>query len=158
MSIRCRLALILALALPVPLALSVALPAAASQMMDRGDFENAARAAAPMAGSSYPWVRCAALYRAMRRHAGPAELGRDRWDEARRIDALLTRGAALARAEEYGQPWQSAKIQAEVDVDAVARLYLRRFEAAILETGRPWTRDPLWQSDNAECGGLLDDL
>lgn len=138
--------------------LLAAVPASASQMMDRRDFDNAAEAAAPMAGSSYPWVRCAALYRAMRRHAGPAELGRDRWDEARRIDALLTRGAALARAEEYGQPWPSAQVQAEVDVDAVARLYLRRFEAAILETGRPWTRDTLWQEDNDVCGGLLDDL
>ena len=124
---------------------------------ERRDFEWAAEAAAPMAGESYPWVRCAGLYRAMRLHAGRRELGRDRYDYARQVDALLTRKAALERADEFEQPWPSAEMQAEADVAAIARLYLRRFEGMIAETGRPWTRDFLWQEDNAGCGGLLDE-
>lgn len=128
------------------------------QRRERRDFEWAAEAAAPLAGKSYPWARCAGLYRAMRLHAGRSELGRERFDYARQVDALLTRKAALERAAEFEQPWPSAEMQAEADVAALARLYLTRFERMIGETGRPWTRDFLWQEDNAGCGGLLDGL
>jgi len=135
--------------------LGTALPAAA-QLTDRRDFERMLEAAAPMAARSWPLVRCAGLTRATRRHLGRAVLGREGWDTLRQRDAALTRAAALVRAQDYGQPWRSATLQAEVDVDAVARLYRTRFEAAIAETGLPWERDPVWSAHAALCDRLID--
>jgi hypothetical protein len=140
------------------IAIALALPAPASEPRDRRDFEAAAEAAAPLAGRSYPFARCAGLYRSVRLHAGRRALGEARWDYAIQVEAALARKAALERAEERGTPWISAQVRAEVDVAALARLYLARYRAMIAETGRPWSRDPLWAEDNATCGGLLDGL
>jgi hypothetical protein len=138
--------------------IALALPAPAQEPRDRAAFEAAAEAAAPMAGESYPWARCAGLYRSVRLHAGRAAMGEARWDYAGQVEAALRRRASLERAAEYGQPWPAAQIQAEVDVAALARLYLARYRAMIAATGRPWSRDPLWAEDNRVCGGLLDGL
>ena len=138
--------------------IALALPAPAATPLDRDDFERAAEQAAPMAGGSYPFARCAGLYRSVRLHAGRRAFGRERWDYATQVEAALTRKAALTRVEEQGQPWRSAQIQAEVDTAALSRLYLNRYEAMIATTGRPWTRDTLWAEDNETCGGLLDGL
>jgi hypothetical protein len=94
----------------------------------------------------------------VRLHAGRAALGESRWDYARQVEAALRRRAALERAEETGQNWRAARIGAELDVAALARLYLARYRAMIAATGRPWSRDPLWAEDNRTCGGLLDGL
>jgi hypothetical protein len=143
---------------PAPPA-GAALPAGVlTEPRDRRDFEMAAEQAAPMAGRSYPWARCAGLYRSVRLHAGRAALGEARWDYARQVEAALARKAALERAEEHAQPWRMAVAQAEVDVAALARLYLARYRAMIAATGRPWSTDPLWAEDNRTCGGLLDGL
>ena len=152
-----RLRFLLA-ATAVMLLIALALPAPGQTPRDRADFDAAAEAAAPMAGRSYPWARCAGLYRSVRLHAGRAALGETRWDYARQVEAALRRRAALERAEETGQPWRAARLGAEVDVAALARLYLARYRAMIAATGRPWSRDPLWAEDNETCGGLLDGL
>jgi len=144
--------ILIALALPAPAHGQTHAP------RDRRAFEAAAEAAAPMAGASYPWARCAGLYRSVRLHAGRQALGTARWDYAGQVEAALHRRAALERASELGQPWPSARISAEVDIDALARLYLARYRAMIAATGRPWSRDPLWAEDNRTCGGLLDGL
>ncbi len=146
----------------IMLLIALALPAPAQgqpqEPRDRRAFEAAAEAAAPMAGASYPWARCAGLYRSVRLHAGRQALGAARWDYAGQVAAALARRAALERAAELGQPWPSARVSAEVDIDALARLYLGRYRAMIAATGRPWSRDPLWAEDNRTCGGLLDGL
>jgi hypothetical protein len=134
------------------------LSGAVAEPRARRDFEMAAEQAAPMAGRSYPWARCAGLYRSVRLHAGRAALGAARWDYAVQVEAALARKAALERAEEYAQPWRMARAQAEVDVAALARLYLSRYRAMIAATGRPWSTDALWAEDNRTCGGLLDGL
>lgn len=143
---------LIALALPAPA------HAQAQEPRDRRAFEAAAEAAAPMAGRSYAWARCAGLYRSVRLHAGRQALGEARWDYAGQVEAALHRRASLERAEEFGQAWPSARISAEVDIDALARLYLARYHAMIAATGRPWSRDPIWAADNETCGGLLDGL
>ncbi|MEO1681606.1 MAG: hypothetical protein AAFU80_25975 [Pseudomonadota bacterium] len=147
------LMILIALALPAP-----AHAAAGGVPLDRRDFEAAAEQAAPMAGASYRWARCAGLYRSVRLHAGRRALGAERWDYATQVEGALTRKAALTRAEDQGQPWRSAQMQAEVDVAALSRLYLARYEAQIAATGRPWSRDPLWAEDNRTCGDLLNGL
>ncbi|MEM9248306.1 MAG: hypothetical protein AAGB05_06360 [Pseudomonadota bacterium] len=135
--------------------LSLIVPARAATPMDRRDFEAAAEQAAPMAGPAYAYVRCAALYRSVRLHAGRAALGEVRWDYALQVEAALARRAALLRAEDQGQPWQSAESQTAQDVSAVSRLYLTRYRAMIAENGRPWSRDALWAQDNRTCGALV---
>lgn len=138
--------------------IALAMPAPASTPLSRGDFERAAEQAAPMAGESYPFARCAGLYRSVRLHAGRRALGEARWDYAVQVEAALTRKAALTRVETQGTAWRSAEIQAEVDTAALSRLYLSRYVAMIATTGRPWSLDTLWAEDNATCGGLLDGL
>ncbi|MEM1432316.1 MAG: hypothetical protein AAGG09_22895 [Pseudomonadota bacterium] len=138
--------------------IAMALPAPGATPMDRRDFEDAAEQAAPMAGASYAYARCAGLYRSVRLHAGRQALGEARWDYANQVEAALHRRASLTRVEEQGQPWRSARLQAEQDIAAVARVYLSRYRLMILTTGRPWSRDTLWAEDNRTCGGLLDGL
>jgi len=142
----------------VMVVIAAALPAPGATAMDRRDFEDAAEQAAPMAGASYAYARCAGLYRSVRLHAGRQALGEARWDYANQVEAALHRRAALTRVEEQGQAWPSARLQAEQDIEALARLYLSRYRLMIITTGRPWSRDDLWAEDNATCGGLLDRL
>ena len=118
------------------------------------DFTVAALAAAPMAGDSFLLVRCGGLYRSIRLHGGEA-LGEARIAHARRVEARLARAAAITRAAEYGQGWQNALVAARTDIAAIARLYLARYERMIAETGRPWSRDPLWAADTAACSAML---
>ena len=122
------------------------------------DFTARALDLAPQAGDSFMLVRCAALYRSVRLHAGRDALGAARWDHARAVEGRLARQAALVRVAQYGSTLAMARTAARSDIHAVARLYLARYDRSIAETGRPWSTDPLWAADNAACRTLLDRL
>jgi hypothetical protein len=144
-----------AFAAPAPARTTDVAPA----LLDRPDFEARAAGRVPRAGASYPYVRCAALYRALRRAARPA---RGPVAEALRRpsagERALIAEAARARAEQAGLPRAAAGPQAESDISRVAELYAERFEALAARDPARWWNDALIETDIRACGLLLGSL
>ena len=149
--------LVTAIALMILMAL--VLPAPAVEQAGRTRFDRAAETAAGGAGTAYPLLRCAGLYRSVRLHAGRAALGPERWAHAEGVEARLVLAAVALRTGPVATAPQAttraARDAIEAGVDAVATLYLRRYAAMIALTGRPWSADRLWAEDNAACTRVL---
>ncbi|MEE4120989.1 MAG: hypothetical protein V2I65_18465 [Paracoccaceae bacterium] len=139
-------------------ALAAASPAiAAPDLADRGAFEAEARAVVAQAGPSYPYLRCAALYRALRLAArsadGAADLARATPGERALIDE-----AARARVERTGLRRVQVGAQVEGDIAALGRLYTDRFETLAERDADRWWDDALIETDLRACGLLLESL
>lgn len=139
-------------------ALAAASPAiAAPDLADRGAFEAEARAVVPQAGPSYPYLRCAALYRALRLAArsadGAADLARATPGERALIDE-----AGRARAERTGLRRVQVGALVEGDIAALGRLYTHRFETLAERDADRWWDDALVETDLRACGLLLESL
>ena len=107
------LCLAVALSLPAPARTTEAAPA----LLDREAFEARAAERAPRAGISYPYARCAALYRALRLFARPESGAVD--EALRRPTAgerALIDEAVRARVEQTGMRRAGAGPQTENDV------------------------------------------
>jgi hypothetical protein len=156
--IRMRVALALSLVLAGPIAAGTTDVAPPAQ--DRAAFEARAAAQAPRAGAAYPYVRCAALFRALRLHAreaateGPPRGGAALAQPTAGERALLEE-AVRARLERRGMSRAVAGPQSEADVAAVAALYAERFDA---RDAGPWWDDALIETDLRACGLLLGSL
>ncbi len=143
------LMILIALVLPAPAA------PASDPAGDRRAFDAAAERAAPRAGNSYAWARCAGLFRSVKLHAGRAALGEARWTYATQAEGALLATAARVRMRADGQSAASARMAAELDVMALARVYLARYTARAAATGRPWSDDAVWAQDTRACRSLL---
>lgn len=146
-------------AIALMILIALVLPAPARDLPVRERFDRAAEQAVADAGPAYPLLRCAALYRSVRLHAGRAALGPERWAHAERVETALARAAVELRAgplDAAGHDMAlAARERVETGVDAIAALYLRRYAAMIAMTGLPWSADPMWTQDNATCRRVL---
>jgi len=149
------LCLAVALSLPAPARTTEAAPA----LLDREAFEARAAERAPRAGISYPYARCAALYRALRLFARPESGAVD--EALRRPTAgerALIDEAVRARVEQTGMRRAGAGPQTENDVAGIAGLYSERFERLAARDAARWWNDALVETDLRACGLLLDSL
>ena len=129
------------------------------RLLDRGDFEARATGLVPQAGHAYPYLRCAALFRALRLYA------RERDAAAGLALAQPTPGerqmieeAVEARMAQAGTARRSAGLQVEADISDLAALYTARFEVRADADAERWWDDRLVETDLRACGLLLQSL
>ncbi|RDC74545.1 hypothetical protein DLJ49_04465 [Rhodovulum sp. 12E13] len=145
-------------AMYLAVAVAAATPAlAAADLADRGTFEAEARAVVPAAGPSYPYLRCAALYRALRLAARSTDGAAERASATPGERALIDE-AARARVERTGLRRVQVGAQVEGDIAALGRLYTGRFETLAERDADRWWDDPLVETDLRACGLLLESL
>jgi hypothetical protein len=139
-------------------ALAAASPAIAeADLADRSTFEAEARAVVPGAGPSYPYLRCAALYRALRLGARSADRAAELASPTPGERALIDE-AARARVERTGLRRVQVGAMVEGDISALARLYTSRFETLAERDADRWWDDALVETDLRACGLLLESL
>jgi hypothetical protein len=124
-------------------------------LIDRDGFEDAVMATIQGAGASFPFVRCAGLYRFLRVRAGQADPAAQGPPAATEMERMLVEAAKDARLLSRGRTIQVATIEVEADIAAVAALYRERLALMPEGTGVAWWDDAVIETDIRACGLLL---
>lgn len=110
------------------------------------------------AASTYPFVRCAALYQSVARWAGAARLGQETFDNAVSTSALFLYAAAIILSEETAGPIGTAAENVTRSMEDVVALYIQRFEFNFAIEGQAFANDLVVTSDLELCRLLGDTL